>query len=315
MVCNRNQFIKTYNIAYYPTFLFFNSDGKIVHRIVGAADANKFIVKASKAIDPQTQYYSLLGKYHEGEKSEKSLYNLALSCLDAYDLETADKVAEEYFNTQKNLYTNDNLALLQSVTTHSGDRGFNMMLNNPDEIDAILGKATSASITRDIIVQEEVAPFLDDAMTNGLIPDWQLLLAKVKLKYDERANEIVTYSRMLFYKQTGTIDSLLNSIQFYFKNYAGYLKPDLANSLAWEVFQSGTDSTLLNETANFCRVILNQNQNPLFMDTYANLLYKLGNIDDAILWEQKAVDLSEGAINGLLENLDKMKKGEKTWQD
>jgi hypothetical protein len=51
------------------------------------------------------------------------------------------------------------------------------------------------------------------------------------------------------------------------------------------------------------------------MDTYANILYKMGKKDDAITWEQKAADLSASADEkaGYQATIDKMKKGEKTW--
>ena len=52
----------------------------------------------------------------------------------------------------------------------------------------------------------------------------------------------------------------------------------------------------------------------MYIDTYANLLYKLGKKDEAITWEQKALDLApEGEKKSYEETLDKMKKGEKTW--
>ena len=48
------------------------------------------------------------------------------------------------------------------------------------------------------------------------------------------------------------------------------------------------------------------------VDTYANLLYKLGRTEEAIKWETKAIELepNEAAFK---ETLTKMKKGEKTW--
>jgi len=51
-----------------------------------------------------------------------------------------------------------------------------------------------------------------------------------------------------------------------------------------------------------------------FMDTYANLLYKLGKTKMALAWETRA--LEEGAKDQqheFSENLEKMKKGSKTW--
>jgi tetratricopeptide (TPR) repeat protein len=55
-----------------------------------------------------------------------------------------------------------------------------------------------------------------------------------------------------------------------------------------------------------------ENQDPNFMDTYANLLYKLGRKDEAIAVQEKAVSLAKDK-KPLEETLNKMKKGEKTW--
>ena len=52
------------------------------------------------------------------------------------------------------------------------------------------------------------------------------------------------------------------------------------------------------------------------MDTYANLLYKLGQIDEAITWETKAIDMvSESEKKDYSETLIKIKSGEKTWKN
>ena len=54
----------------------------------------------------------------------------------------------------------------------------------------------------------------------------------------------------------------------------------------------------------------------MFIDTYANLLYKTGKKDLAVEWEQKALNIlkqNNEDYAGYQETLDKMKKGEKTW--
>jgi hypothetical protein len=50
------------------------------------------------------------------------------------------------------------------------------------------------------------------------------------------------------------------------------------------------------------------------VDTYANILYKLGKKDDAIAMETKAMSLAGDPDKASFqEAIDKMKKGEKTW--
>jgi hypothetical protein len=55
---------------------------------------------------------------------------------------------------------------------------------------------------------------------------------------------------------------------------------------------------------------------PGYIDTYANLLYKLGRNKEALEWETKAQDIAikQGADKGWGQDvIDKINKGEKTW--
>jgi predicted NodU family carbamoyl transferase len=59
---------------------------------------------------------------------------------------------------------------------------------------------------------------------------------------------------------------------------------------------------------------LKDGKEPGFMDTYANILYKLGKKDDAIALEEKAMGLAPAGDRANYQStIDKMKKGEKTW--
>ncbi len=50
-----------YSINAYPTYLFFSSDGSLVHRKVGATtNADEFIASGRNALNPEQQYYSFI---------------------------------------------------------------------------------------------------------------------------------------------------------------------------------------------------------------------------------------------------------------
>jgi hypothetical protein len=55
------------------------------------------------------------------------------------------------------------------------------------------------------------------------------------------------------------------------------------------------------------------------LDTYANLLFKVGQTDEAIIWEKKAVEaaikkpVSAGELQAFRATLDKMCRREPTW--
>lgn len=44
------EFVKTYPVTGYPTFFFIDGDGKVIHKMVGAKDANGFISEAKMVI-------------------------------------------------------------------------------------------------------------------------------------------------------------------------------------------------------------------------------------------------------------------------
>ena len=98
------------------------------------------------------------------------------------------------------------------------------------------------------------------------------------------------------------------------KKYGASASPDQLNQYAWTVFQNCPDMKCVTEALEWSKRSFKDNQSPQFMDTYANILYKMGKKDDAIAWEEKAIKLSDEATRTSLQpTLDKMKKGEKTW--
>lgn len=77
---------------------------------------------------------------------------------------------------------------------------------------------------------------------------------------------------------------------------------------------SRTDMKCVAEALDWSKRSFKDSNNPAFIDTYANILYKLGKKDEALTWEKKAYDLApEQGKQGYHDIMEKMKKNEKTW--
>src|SRR6185437_6548437 len=89
----------------------------------------------------------------------------------------------------------------------------------------------------------------------------------------------------------------------------GYL-----NDCAWEVFKYSTNKKELTKALLWVESALSMNSapDPVEMDTKANLLYKLGIKEEAILLEEKSSSLAKND-NEIQQNLRKMKQGVPTW--
>ena len=305
---------KQYNVQAYPTYLIFDANGKIVHRFVGSSDAPAFLSKAAIALNPQTQYYTLLDQYKGGKNDTAFLRSMALSAADAYDLETAGTVANEYIATQADLYTKNNLYFIAMFTRSSKDKGFDLALNHADKVDVVVGKGASDMTVRDIILREEVFPKFVSKDEPVDSPDWSAIQSAIQTKYPSKVNGIMSYAKVVFYRNKGDWNNFAPAVVAYMKLYGSNEHDIQLNDFAWTVFQNCSDMTCVAEALEWSKRSFAKEQIPAYMDTYANILYKMGKKDEAIQWEEKALNLSaEGDKKGYQETMDKMKKGEKTW--
>lgn len=91
------------------------------------------------------------------------------------------------------------------------------------------------------------------------------------------------------------------------------------NAVAWNCFLKMTDTESLLKALGWSKRSLEFTGNSVgaFLDTYANLLHKLGRTEEAIPWEEMAIEkglLDEEDISSYKVALEKMKKGEPTWE-
>ncbi len=307
-----------YKVKAYPTYLFFNPDGKLVHRALGSSEADVFIVKTKDALNPETQYYTLLDKYKSGKKDSGFLHKLTTAAMEAYDIENERKILNDYLITQPDLYTKENLSLLRDATRTSKDKGFQIMLNNADKVDAVMGKGTSDAVVQSIIMQEDIYPILFPQKVASpkefVEPNWSDVNKVLQTKYSARAASVLAYSKATFYMYKQDWDKFGPAVVTYMKSYGENISENQLNEFAWNVFQNCNDEACLQNALEWSKRSFEKNQTPGFIDTYANILYRLGKKDEALTWEQKAKDVAaENEKAGYQQTIDKMKAGEKTW--
>ena len=303
---------KQYNVRAYPTFLVFAPDGHVVHRIVGGnSDVKGFVARVQDAFDPNKQYYTLLEQYRGGKKDSGFLRRMSEQATQAYDMTTAKEVSKAYFATQPNIYTPACLNLLDQMTSSTKDDGFTVFLHHSKEVDKIAGQGKAEQKVNEILAREFVYPaiFQDNAT-----PNWPAMQTSLTANYPTQAPEVIEQSKVVYYSEKSDWPNFQTSVVAYMKKYGADASPDQLNQYAWTVFQKCPDMKCVTEALEWSKRSFKDNQNPQFMDTYANILYKMGKKDDAIAWEEKAIKLSDEATRTSLQpTLDKMKKGEKTW--
>lgn len=313
----------TFNIDSFPTYLFFDPKGELVHRINGASPtAEEFISKAELALSGYTKQK---WQFVSGSKEPESILKLMESANLMNDREFIPIITNEYLSTQKDLLTEENLKLIAASTRKTTDPGFSVLRLQGDKADLVLGKGESERIVRTVVFDEIVLPYL---RTDGVRKDlggkmfaytgkvkesvnWGEVEEKLKTEFSDLSEEIMIASKPMYYKWVKNWPEFVSSIS----SSTDKLDRKQLNTYANDVFLFCDDLASLEKAVGWSKSLLvgEHKKNISFLSTYADLLYKTGKKDEAIKIKEQTVALSGVKKSHLTETLSKMKNGEETW--
>jgi thioredoxin-related protein len=305
-----------YNIRAYPTFLYLNPEGRLVHRTEGSTrNAAEFISYTKDAMNPDRQYYSMIEKFRSGSRDTimlESLINLAIQNENGY---LADSVIRAWLPLIKNVYTRDRLQMIAQIAIEPGTPEFNLFYHNAEKINRLFKPGYAENVVMNSVIQHNqsiLTAFNNPAST----PDWNKIYMEISTQYGAAlAHQIVISVKPVYYKRNKNWDLYIKNLLPFLKEYGANLDPIDLNNGAWDIFQYSTNTDDLNYGLSLSEHSMNsQKNNPAFIDTYANLLYKLGRKTKAIAKETEALNLAESADKkSYQETLDNMNSGVKTW--
>ena len=304
----------TYKVRAYPTYLIINGDGQLVHKFLGSMPAPEFLAKGKDAINPDKQLYAMLDKFNKGERDPQFLLDLTRISEAAYEPALQARAFDAWTSTQTDLLSEKNIPILFEFTNSSQDKGFPLLQANAARVDAVVGAGKTAQKMKEIAIQETIAPAI--ARTGNTSPDFDAIHTSLVKQYPAQADELTAYAKVAYAQQTQNWPAFQTNIVAYMAKYCNNCNPAELNEYAWTVFENCKDKDCLEKALAWSQMSFEKNQEPGMMDTYANLLYKLGRTNEAIRVEEKALALAdEGDKKGYQEVIDKMKKGEKTWKE
>ena len=160
------------------------------------------------------------------------------------------------------------------------------------------------------------------AVLGSSTPDWDQIADELKKKYpDFDFGQMLLQGKVSFYKDKRQWPAYADASYALMQRYGDHIDDYDMNNIVWEVFLHSADKKILVEALKWMkRAIVNHSQED-WLDTYANLLYKLGNKDEAIIWEKRAIESAVKShalpkdVKICQENLERMQKDEPTWEE
>ena len=281
-------FAEQWDVAAYPSFLFISAQGEIVHRGCGAMDANALLQMGETAMDGTANLKSYQQKYDDGERSVDLLMNY-LALLESVCID-AEKVASRYLASleENELTSEEGWAVLAAYNWDIYSREFKYLVANQDEFEASIDpKAVQAKIYdtylsqyQDVFASEELHDFgmrsLLSAVDQQTFLGADTLQLMMQLHYAEFREDWVAYTA-------------------YAEKYVTMMRVDDAvelSEIAWKFYLYEEDKTKLETAAVWAKRAVDQLPEPAIIDTYASLLFKLGNRKKAIELESKALEMA-----------------------
>lgn len=181
------------------------------------------------------------------------------------------------------------------------------------------GQITLEWLMPDIKFNDEFREFLDTK------PDWETIKKEVAKYKFNRTGTLRMYEMIAWYynglyhsKKLADNKTFITAVTFYFDQPDAYLDgglDNLANEFSWAAFGLSKDKDVLTAALKWSQRAMRDRPNEAGpIDTYANLLYKLERKDEALEWEKKAIE-KNAFDEDIKANYEKMKRGEKTWDD
>jgi thioredoxin-related protein len=333
---------KEYKITGLPSFLFFSPDGKIVHRDMGYKDEPVFINLLTDALNPSRQYYTLLTNYRQGKKDYTRMKELAVAVNDFGDKEFSHIIAADYKKNYLDKLTTGQLLNKEHIDfinkypdlLHSKDKFFQLFYHQAEQVDKICNhQGLSDGLVKSVITKEEIEKKLwqgNKPVTKK--PDWQKISAAIDKKYNHSYTEsVVPDAQISFYRRIEDWPRYVKLKDHKRDQHTVTDAGDL-NGDAWDIFLHCNDKSILSKALAWSdkslQLAMSTEGNEYAImqayDTNANLLYKLGRVEEALVTEQKAIatGISLAQKNGVKKGyffdefsatLAKMKKGEPTW--
>jgi len=234
---------------------------------------------------------------------------------------------------EDSLYVRKNIDFIGAFTKTPSDRGFDLFYHHAERVNQVMGRGDYAENNVVYVVNKtDVKPIIKASIATGIPPNFDSLKAILSQKYDavtaEKAivNAMVSWNNHLVYdkKQSQYWPDLIKARiaqinAFRQDTVKGGMQIHSVNSTAYDIFLRSDDREQLNVAINWMKTVVKDNPAQAgCADTYAGLLYKTEQINDALEWETKALRIAKTNHDNdnakfFANGIEKMKRGEKIW--
>jgi thiol-disulfide isomerase/thioredoxin len=281
-------FAKKYNVRCYPNLIILNGDGEVIHRMGGGLRPQAFINFGANALQGNKTFNYYLSNFDQNKSNTPFLLEyieyLGHTCL------PVEEPINSYFeHVEPSKYSEkENWKLIWNYSNSKDSKTFNYFIKNQKEFSAKYGQ-DSVDMKIVSVFQKESHKFLYSNPINE--NELTTYLKEIEsLNISQSKNAVFSIKLDLFIKKNDwkgyENELLLNGDQLLLKNQY--------NAVAWNIYEKSSNQELLTKAAHWMKTLTdyqgNNSQNYAELDTYACVLYKLKQKEEALKIALRAIE-------------------------
>lgn len=275
---------KKYGVEYFPTLLFINAKGELVHKAVGYHNPEDFLRLGKKAADPSSNMLALETRLRKGDRNQELLRSLTEIKSVALD-PVAGELANDFLKTQTDLGSAENMDFIMHYVDDPFSEGFSFLQKN---------RATFVARFSEKEVKQKVDGLFEDYLQkhpNLQLGEVQRIYGKV---YPDQGEQLASNYRLTYYRQRGDMDNFAKAAVDHYTRYPSDDADEL-NEIASMFVQNLSDQAMLEKALAWARQSVSLQEASYNQDTLARLYWKLGKKKPAAAAARRAVELAKTA--------------------
>ncbi len=287
------ELVQRYDIHCYPTYLFIDSTGAVVHRTSGAQKVPAFVALGKEALTPEDQFATYQSAY-DAKKLTPSQFVAYMAMRQATCLSVESEI-DGYFagdtaGLAESPYT---WILLRDFTfpPHSvacryliSHREYFESHHTPDSVSTILKRSYGNAMFKCLYRKDEGT----DTAT------YQQLRRELNEQHFPFSVRLSLGMDMFYYQALGDWTTYAGTAVIYVHEYAS-ADPFMLNNIAWTFYEHIDDTVMLDSALSWAKVAVALDPNYYYVDTYAAVLYKRGRNAEAEVQAKRAIALAREA--------------------
>jgi len=274
-----------YGVMAYPTYLFVDGNGDIVHKGIGYIPGQKFLELADVA-SGEENLGAMNKRYDGGERSADFLLSYYGVLSDVFEEGKAAKVSGEYLEMLDDWSSTETLEMLIASPGPLGGKRMTYLLNHADEAIATGGSEFVGNVEKAIINQ-----YMEDNEAEEL-PTIDQISNYYKEKAGGMTTRLAAHYPLFLAQQHRDKDAYLAGVLSYYSKFESD-NPYELNSIAWMVFEASEDQADLKTALGWAKKSVGIEASYPNMDTLAWLYHKTGDKKMAKETAMKAIEMAK----------------------